>query len=123
MTYPEVDKPSAGLLGADLIAENNRWKIRRIYTTESWNPELSSPLDRPGIKIEAGYYLVGINGKELTATDDPWQFLDGTLDVQTTLHINKTPDFATDRGKRWLNQSPVNQTCAREHGLKITAGW
>ncbi|HSO78150.1 MAG TPA: PDZ domain-containing protein, partial [Bacteroidales bacterium] len=91
--FPEVDKPSAGLLGADLIPENNRWKIRRIYTTESWNPELSSPLDRPGIKIEAGYYLVGINGKELTATDDPWQFLDGTLDVQTTLHISKTPDF------------------------------
>jgi tricorn protease len=91
--FPEVDKPSAGLLGCDLIPENNRWKIRRIYTTESWNPELSSPLDRPGIKIEEGYYLVGINGKELTEKDDPWQFLDGTLDVQTTLHINKTPDF------------------------------
>jgi tricorn protease len=91
--FPEVDKPSAGLLGADLVPENNRWKIRRIYTTESWNPELSSPLDRPGIKIEEGYYLVGINGKELTSTDDPWYFLDGTLDVQTTLHINKTPDF------------------------------
>lgn len=90
---PEVDKQSGGLLGADLIPENNRWKIKRIYTTESWNPELSSPLDRPGIKIEEGYYLVGINGKELTATDDPYQFLDGTLDVQTTLHVNKTPDF------------------------------
>ena len=91
--FPEVDRSSAGLLGADLIPENNRWKIRRIYTTESWNPELSSPLDRPGIKIEEGYYLVGINGKELTDTDDPWQYLDGTLDVQTTLHINKTPEF------------------------------
>ena len=91
--FPEVDKPSAGLLGADLIPENNRWKIRRIYTTESWNPELSSPLDRPGIKVEQGYYLVGINGRELTASDDPYQYLDGTLDVQTTIHINKTPDF------------------------------
>ena len=92
--YPEVDKSSVGLLGADLITENNRWKIKRIYTTESWNPELSSPLDRPGIKIEEGYYLVGINGRELTAADDPFKFLDGTVDVQTTLHINKTPDFA-----------------------------
>ena len=91
--YPEVDKPSAGLLGADLIPENRRWKIKRIYTTESWNPELSSPLDRPGINIREGYYLVGINGKELTDADDPFQSLDGTLDVQTTLHINKTPDF------------------------------
>ena len=92
--FPEVDKSSVGLLGADLVTENGRWKINRIYTTESWNPELSSPLDRPGIKVKEGDYLVGVNGKELTGADDPYQFLDGTLDVQTTLHINKTPDFA-----------------------------
>jgi tricorn protease len=91
--FPEVEKPTVGLLGADLIPENKHWKIKRIYTTESWNPELSSPLDRPGIKIKEDYYLVGINGKELTDADDPYQFLDGTLDVQTTLHINKIPDF------------------------------
>jgi tricorn protease len=91
--FPEVDRSSAGLLGADLVAENKHWKISRIYTTESWNPELSSPLDRPGIKIQEGYYLVGINGREITDQDDPFQFLDGTMDVQTTLHINKTPDF------------------------------
>jgi tricorn protease len=91
--FPEVEKPSVGLLGADLSADNNRWKIKKIYTTESWNPELSSPLDRPGIKAQEGYYLVGINGKELTATDDPYRFLDGTLDRQTVLHLNKTPDF------------------------------
>jgi tricorn protease len=91
--FPEVEKPSVGLLGADLTPENNHWKITRIYTTESWNPELSSPLDRPGAKIEEGYYLVGINGKEITDRDDPYQFLDGTLDVQTIIHINKTPDF------------------------------
>jgi tricorn protease len=91
--FPEVDKSSAGLLGADLVAENKRWKISRIYTTESWNPELSSPLDRPGMKIQEGYYLVGINGKEITDAEDPYQLLDGMLDIQTTLHINKTPDF------------------------------
>jgi tricorn protease len=91
--YPEVERSSTGLLGADLVPENNRWKISRIYTTESWNPELSGPLDMPGLKVEEGYYLVGINGVELTAADDPWQYLDGTLNIQTTLHINKTPDF------------------------------
>jgi tricorn protease len=91
--FPEVDKPSIGLIGADLVADNGRWKISRIYTTESWNPDLSSPLDRPGIKIQEGYYLVGINGKELIDTDDPYQLLDGSVDVQTTLHINKIPEF------------------------------
>ncbi len=91
--FPEVESPSVGLLGADLAAENGRWKITRIYNTESWNPGLSSPLDRPGIKMENGYYLVGINGKELTASDDPYKALDGTADVQTVLHINSKPVF------------------------------
>jgi tricorn protease len=91
--FPKVDKSSAGLLGADLTAENEHWRIKRIYTTESWNPELSSPFDRPGIKIQEGYYLVGINGKELTDADNPYQFLDGTSGRQTIVHINKDPKF------------------------------
>ena len=93
--FPQTDGNSAGLLGADLVTDSNRWKIKRIYTTEDWNPELSSPLDEPGLKVETGNYIVGINGKELTAADDPYRFLDGTADAQTLLHINKTPDFAT----------------------------
>lgn len=91
--YPETEKQSVGLLGADLVAENNRWKIERIYTTESWNPELSSPLEEPGLKVERGNYIVGINGKEITAKQDPYQFLDGTSGIQTVLHISKTAEY------------------------------
>lgn len=91
---PAVDAPSVGTLGADLVAENGRWKIARIFNTESWNPGLSSPLDRPGIKAAVGDYIVGINGRELTSADDPYKLLDGTADVQTTLHLNKKPSFA-----------------------------
>ncbi|HEY8399123.1 MAG TPA: PDZ domain-containing protein, partial [Flavihumibacter sp.] len=90
---PAVDAPSVGTLGADLVAENGRWKIARIFNTESWNPGLSSPLDRPGIKAAVGDYIVGINGRELTSADDPYKLLDGTADVQTTLHLNKKPSF------------------------------
>ena len=91
--FPEVDRNTTGLLGADLIQENNRWKIGRIYTTESWNPELTSPLDQPGLKVETGNYLVGVNGKELTANDDPYEFLNGTAGRQTVLHLSKTKEF------------------------------
>lgn len=91
--YPETDNSKVGLLGADLEAKNNRWQIKRIYTTESWNPGLSSPLDQPGLNIKEEYYIVGINGNPLTANDNPFQLLDGTLDKQTTLHINDKPDF------------------------------
>ncbi|HSM06355.1 MAG TPA: PDZ domain-containing protein, partial [Longimicrobiales bacterium] len=89
--YPAVDTSRVGLLGADLEAANGRWRIARIYTYESWNPELTAPLDRPGLNVEEGQYLVGVNGEELTAQDDPYRLLDGTAGVQTVLHVNDEP--------------------------------
>ena len=91
--YPKTDENPVGLLGADFVADNNRWKITRIYTTESWNPELSSPLQQPGLKVETGNYIVGVNGAEITAAENIYKYFDGTSGVQTVLHINKTPEF------------------------------
>lgn len=91
--YPSTERTQVGLLGADLNPENGRWKINRIYTTESWNPGLTGPLDNPGMKIEEGYYIVGINGKELNDNDNIYEFLDGTVGKQTTLHVNDKPSF------------------------------
>lgn len=91
--FPATDRSTAGLLGADLVSNKNRWQIQRIYTTESWNPGLTSPLDRPGMKVKEGNYLVGINGKELTATDNPFEALDGTAGQQTVLHFNEKATF------------------------------
>jgi len=91
--YPSTDKNTIGVLGADLVTEKGYWKIERIFTTESWNPGLSSPLDEPGLKVENGNFIVGVNGKELTALEDPYRFLDGTSGVQTVLHINDKPEF------------------------------
>lgn len=91
--FPSNESVNVGLLGADLVIDKNRWKIDRIYTTENWNPGLSSPLDRPGMNLEEGYYLVGVNGKELTADDNPFKFFDGTLGKQTMLHLNDKAEF------------------------------
>ncbi|MFD2568349.1 S41 family peptidase [Pseudotenacibaculum haliotis] len=91
--FPSVERSQIGMLGADLKADNNRWKIQRIYTTESWNPGLSGPLDAPGLNIKNGNYIVGINGKEITTNDNIYEHLDGTRGKQTVLHINSEPNF------------------------------
>jgi tricorn protease len=91
--YPKTERNSVGLLGADLKAENNLWKIDRIYTTESWNPELSSPLEEPGLKVKEGNFIVEINGEKLTADSDPYKLLDGTSGIQTVLKIAETADL------------------------------
>jgi tricorn protease len=91
--FPAVDEPSGGLLGADLAADQGRFRIQRIYTFESWNPKLQAPLDRPGLKVAEGNYILAVNGTELTAEDDPYRLLDGTAGRQTVLHVNDKPSM------------------------------
>ncbi len=102
--YPGTDRSRVGLLGADISVKNNRWKIDRIFTTESWNPGLSSPLDRPELKVSAGTYIVGVNGNELKGTDNPYEFFDGTVGEQTTIHVNTKPTF---EGSRKIIVEPI----------------
>jgi len=112
--FPKTDWSSVGLLGADLKADGKHWKIGRIYTSESWNPGLSSPLDRPGMKVEEGNYIVGINGKEISNHQDPYMDLDGTAGQQTVLHINTKSDF---KGAWKITVKPIYS----ERGLRQRA--
>jgi tricorn protease len=102
---PETDSSRVGLLGADLAAHDGRWRIARIYTAESWNPGLTAPLAAPGLDIDEGYYILAVNGAELSAADDPYRFLDGTVDRQTVLHINERPTMS---GARTVTVRPIS---------------
>jgi len=88
---PEVEKPLGGVLGADLVKDGGRWKIARIYTGESWNPELRAPLDAPGLRVRAGSYILEVNGTDLRVPDNPSRLLDGTAEKQTVLRVNDRP--------------------------------
>ncbi len=90
---PEVDASVVGVLGADLVLDQDRWRIDRIYTFESWNPEIAAPLDRPGLKVEEGHWLLAVDGVELTAADDPYRLLDGTAGRQTVLRLGDRPEM------------------------------
>jgi tricorn protease len=91
---PELPSARSAALGADLVARGGRWQIARIYTHESWNPTLTAPLDRPGLRVAEGNWLVAVDGVEITDQDDPYRVLDGTRGRQTVLHINDRPDMS-----------------------------
>lgn len=89
--FPAVDTLRVGLLGADLALSQDHWQIKRIYTAESWNPDLKAPLAQPGLKVSEGDYILSIDGMPLTGAGDPFQLLDGKSGQQTTLVINNKP--------------------------------
>lgn len=53
-----------GYLGADLSWEPKRkgYKIDRIIRGDSWDPDVASPLARPGLNVEEGDVIVAVNG-------------------------------------------------------------
>jgi tricorn protease len=111
---PSIPAERGGLLGADFTIESGRYKIAKIYDTESWNPELRAPLATPGATAAVGDYVVAINGQELKAPDSIYRLLDGTAGRQTSLTINSKPSLD---GARQIIVVPI----PNEQGLRTRA--
>jgi tricorn protease len=65
----------------------------------------------PGINVVEGDYLLGVNGRELHATENIDSFFDGTAGKQTVLRIGKNADGS---GARDVTVVPT----ASEYGLR-----
>jgi tricorn protease len=81
-----------GLLGADYKMESGRYRIAKILGGQNWTPGLASPLTLPGVSVKEGEYLLAVNGRELKAGDNLYEFFDGTAGKQTVLHVGANAD-------------------------------
>jgi tricorn protease len=84
----EADKIKTGLLGVNLEIEDDRFRIARVYTGESWNPFVKAPLAEPGNEAREGDFILSVNGQELTAADNLFAALQGTVGQQVTLTVS-----------------------------------
>jgi tricorn protease len=91
---PEAKHVSGGLLGADFEIVNGRYRFKKIYTGESWNPQLRAPLAQPGIHVSAGDYLLAVNSQDLQGGEDVSRLFEGTADKRVTLRIGPDPTGA-----------------------------
>ena len=89
---PVVDPVRIGLLGADLEIANKRFRIKKIYNGENWNPELRAPLSMPGVDVNAGDYIISVDGVELTATTNPYSLFENKANKQVRLSVSKNAD-------------------------------
>ncbi len=105
------DAPKTGLLGADYVVENNRYKFVKIYNGQNWTPSLTAPLTVPGINVHEGEYLLAVNGRELHATDNLDSFFEGTAGKQTVIRVGYKADGSDGRD---VTVVPTDS----EHGLR-----
>lgn len=88
---PEVQRIQTGLLGADFVVDQGRYRFTRVYNGENWNPQLRAPLTQPGVNVAAGEYLLSINGRDLPATENVYSFFEGMAGRSVVLRVGPNP--------------------------------
>src|SRR5262245_13083040 len=94
---PDPKHVTGGLLGADYKIENGRYRFARVFNGENWNPQFRAPLTQPGVNVVAGEYLLAVNGRNLSASDNVYQFFEATADKQVVIRVGSNPDGTGSR--------------------------
>jgi tricorn protease len=111
---PEVKRVQTGLLGCDYKIENGRYRFARVFNGENWNPQATAPLTQPGVNVAAGEYLLAVNGRNVTASDNVYSFFEATAGKQVQIRVSTDPNGA---GARTVTVVPV----ANENRLRNLA--
>jgi tricorn protease len=69
---PGTDRVPVGLLGVDWAEPDGAGfhRVERVIPGSPWNRAERSPLDEPGCPIEAGHYIIAVNGRTVTDRDN-----------------------------------------------------
>ena len=91
--FPRVKRLDTGLLGAELKADATagRYMIAKIFAGENWNEATRSPLTEQGVDVQVGDYLIALNGFEVTLKDNPYRFLENTVERKISIKVNARP--------------------------------
>jgi tricorn protease len=88
---------NVGMLGADFAVENGRYRIKRIYQGDNSNPLLMSPLTQPGVRVNEGEYLIAVDGKEITASENLYSYFQGKARRPAHVKVGVKPDGSDAR--------------------------
>ena len=93
-----------GLLGADYVVADGRYRFKKVYGGLNFNPELRAPLTEPGVNVRAGEYLLAVNGRDLRATTNLFSRFENTSGKIVELTVGPNPDGT---GSRTVQVVPI----------------
>ena len=85
-----VEPVQTGYLGIDWEMSDDKYRIRRIVTPADWDTRVRSPFDRPGVDVQAGDYILAVNGTRLDPGKDPYAAFEGLAGETVSLTMSRT---------------------------------
>jgi tricorn protease len=86
-----------GLLGADFVVENGRYRFKKVYGGLNFNPQLRAPLTEPGVNVKAGEYLLAVGGKDLRPPTSVYSPFENTSGKIVEITVGPNPDGSKSR--------------------------
>ncbi len=82
-----------GLLGVDWELHDGAYRIARIIEGADWDVDARNPLRMQDTGIEAGEYVLAVNGVPIDPSLDPWAAFIDTIGREITLAVSPTPSL------------------------------
>jgi tricorn protease len=95
----KADRTNVGMLGAtySVDSDNNRYQFNKIYRVADWSNEVYPPLNKPGVDVSEGDYLLNVNGEEVYANKNIYCYFQDLANKQITITVNNKPTLEGSR--------------------------
>ncbi len=99
-------RPKVALPGARFVIDkaSNRYRISKIFEGENEEEIYRSPLTETGVDAKTGDYILQINGEDVTADKDIYEYLRNKADGPVTMLVNSSPQTT---GARTISYKPI----------------
>lgn len=103
---PDKGKNHVGLIGVDFKINKQGVQLEKIYTGNTYFPSDNNkaPLAKVAHKINAGDFLLEVNGIKIDPTLNIYRYFEGTLGQQTRIKIGQSD---TDKNAKTFNVVPI----------------
>jgi tricorn protease len=95
-----IERIDNGLLGAEIVRDGDYFRIQHIFPGENWHEAFRSPLTEPGVKVNAGDYILAVDGVSTKGVDNFYRLLENKADRVVSLLVNATPSITGARTEK-----------------------
>ena len=88
---------NVGYLGADFTSVNGYYQISEIINGADWDVEVRSPLNKPGVNVNAGDYILAVNGQKVDTSKPIHAWFQGLAGKSVELTLNNSTSYSNAR--------------------------
>lgn len=102
---------AVGYLGVDWAKKDGYFMVSKIVRGAAWDNEVRSSLDEPGVNVNAGDFILAVNGIALNEYADPYAAFEGLSNKTVELTVNSKPTW--DGAKTVVVKTMADETRLR----------